>query len=193
MCGRFFIDPDDRDYAAIMRRAGRIAEHPDSIGTAKAEEVFPGDTVLTVAAGGVPEAMRWGFTPGDGAKRLVINARSETLASRPMFRGPLASGRCLIPASFYYEWRCSDGSRRKYALSPEGNRLFYMAALWRDEPCGRVCVIITRPASEAVSFVHDRMPLIIPYSSCAAWLDTRTNGAALLGCWEDSPILEEIG
>ena len=188
MCGRFFIDPDDRDYAAILRRS----ERREAIGGAEGGEVCPGELAVAVVRGGVPETMRWGFKPANGGKGLIINARSETLAQRPMFRGSLASGRCLIPASFYYEWRRADGAKQKYALRTEGERLFYLAALYRDQPDGRVFVVITRPASEKVAFVHERMPLIMPYASCAAWLDPCADGEALLGCWQDSPVLEEI-
>jgi putative SOS response-associated peptidase YedK len=50
--------------------------------------------------------MRWGIVPAwkHGSAPLLINARSETAATKPMFRKALQSRRCLIPANGFYEW-----------------------------------------------------------------------------------------
>ena len=55
--------------------------------------------------------MKWGYQlPGT----LVINARAETVAEKPLFRDSVRSRRCLIPSTGFYEW---DGQKRKYLFT----------------------------------------------------------------------------
>jgi len=79
----------------------------------------------------------WGFQSPHSVSP-VINARSETLVERPMFKNLLSTHRCLIPADGFYEWK----GRQPYYFQPPGKQLFGFAGLWQN---GR-CVIITRAA-----------------------------------------------
>lgn len=133
-------------------------------------EIFP-TNIVPVVTGEGPIAMRWGFAMHDSS-RPIINSRVETLLEKPMFRKPALENRCLIPAAFYYEWRDQGQGKIKHKLRPEGNSLIYMAAIARLEKDKPVPVfsIITRAASLNVVAIHDRMPIILPYSAQKDWL-----------------------
>jgi len=103
----------------------------------------------------------WGFQSPHSVSP-VINARSETLVERPMFKNLLSTHRCLIPADGFYEWK----GRQPYYFQPPGKQLFGFAGLWQN---GR-CVIITRAADRNMQGIHDRMPIILPPSRWNDWL-----------------------
>ena len=114
--------------------------------------------------------MRWGYTL-EGGRRL-INARSETAATRPMFRDGMRQRRCAVPATNYYEWQRAGGARKeKYTIRPADGELFYMAGIYRIESGRPVFTILTREPAEPVAFIHDRMPVILPTDLVADWLD----------------------
>jgi putative SOS response-associated peptidase YedK len=138
-----------------------------------------------------PRVMQWGFARFDG-KGKVINARSETALEKAMFRTPMLSrpaspadartGRCLIPATGYFEWETRGKQKIKYKLRPAGEGLFTFAGLYRSEAGAKtpVFVILTAPAAEGISFIHDRMPLILPPERREAWLGDAAGAAKLL-------------
>jgi putative SOS response-associated peptidase YedK len=130
--------------------------------------------------------MQWGFSRFDG-KGKIINARSETVLEKNMFRTPMLSaqgqsGRCLIPATGYFEWETRDKQKIKYKLRPAREGMFTFAGLYRSETGTDtpVFVILTAPAAEGISFIHDRMPLILPPESRQAWLNDADSAAKLL-------------
>ena len=123
--------------------------------------------------------MRWGFQPawmrGDGQRPPPINARGESLLERPMFRGSVAHGRCLIPADGFYEWKAVPGRKTKQPMyiRLKGGDLFAFAGLYvqgRDD-VGETCVIVTTAANEVLSPIHERMPVILERDAEMRWLD----------------------
>lgn len=105
----------------------------------------------------------WGFrNPRDGSP--VINARSETLPERSMFKHLLATNRCLVPADGFYEWK----GKQPYYFQLGDEHLFAFAGLWHDDRC----VIITREADANMKGIHNRMPVILPWSESHRWLET---------------------
>lgn len=167
MCGRFYINAecDARELAQVI---DTISRKPEALGVRTSGEVCPGD-MIAVLAGTQIVPMRWGYRAG---KRLIINARSETIGERPMF---MRGGRCLIPASGYYEW---NADKQRYAYDAQGGVL-YMAGLFRMEPGERTacCVILTREAAAEFAQVHERMPVLLGGADRRAWL----NGAPAQG------------
>lgn len=187
MCGRFYTDFDDEQYREMLALLYLKSERDAGLLMLKNGEVFPTDTVAALDAEG-PRAMRWGFARFDG-KGKVINARSETALEKNMFRAPMMTnpglpqtGRCLIPASGYFEWETREKQKIKYKLHPAKEGLFTFAGLYRSE-VGQdtpVFVILTAPASGGISFIHDRMPLILTPEQREAWLDDPTSAGKLL-------------
>lgn len=172
MCGRYYIDTDDNceQLRQMIEEINRTQANTEAHAQMKTGEIFPTDIVPVIGQTG-PVLMKWGFA---GFQRPLINARSETAHTKPMFRALLLERRCLIPASGYYEWKAPDTSGRrkqKYALY-RAHEPIYMAGIWRMEQAAQVpaFVILTRDAAPGISDIHHRMPLILPSDACGAWL-----------------------
>ena len=129
--------------------------------------------------------MRWGFQPAwmknDGQRPPPINARSESLLERPMFRGSVAHGRCLIPADGFYEWKAMPGRKTKQPIyiRLKGGPLFAFAGLHvrGKNDVGDTCVIVTMAANDVLSSIHERMPVILDPEAEQAWLDPNLDDA----------------
>ncbi len=139
------------------------------------------------------EGLRWGLVPHWAKDEKVgygmINAREETLLEKPSFKKLIATaeGRCLIVADGFYEWmKAEDPKQKKMPMryGIDGDELFSFAGLWTTwtSPDGATidsCTIITTPANDLVSAVHDRMPSILSdRESEVAWLDMAVDGSA---------------
>lgn len=185
MCGRYYIETDDKEsrIREIIDEINKKYENEPELTAMKTGEIFPTDVVPAVTAE-EPKLMKWGF-PRFGGKGQVINARLESADEKPLFRQSFAGRRCLLPASNYFEWE-KTGTKKKYAIGLR--EPLFMAGLYRFEESMQlpVFVILTRPAAESLSFIHDRMPVILPKAMQEKWL-TGTAGVqeVLNGSVED--------
>ncbi|MHB8216042.1 MAG: SOS response-associated peptidase [Candidatus Sulfotelmatobacter sp.] len=138
--------------------------------------------------------MRWGLIPSwskdiSGAA-MMINARSETAATKPAFRDPLSSRRCLVPADGFYEWRRAGNTKQPYCFEVNDGELFAFAGLWDrwKDPSGqwvKSCSILTTTPNAVTSSVHDRMPVILDRADYDLWLDPgTTNVEAISKMWK---------
>ena len=187
MCGRYFTDFDGAEYREMLTMLYHKNDQGANRLMLNKREVFPTDLAVALDPSG-PRAMRWGFSRFDGKGR-IINARSETALEKSMFRTPMCShmpaaqtGRCLIPASGYFEWETREKQKIKYKLRPAKEGVFTFAGLFRSEAGAEtpVFVILTAPAAEGISFIHDRMPLILSPEQREAWLNDADSAARLL-------------
>jgi putative SOS response-associated peptidase YedK len=106
-----------------------------------------------------------------GPSRLVINARAETVAQRPMFRAAFSTRRCLIPADGFFEWDRTRKPRQPWWFHRANGHPLAFAGLvddHADEPPR--FVIITVPAAGGVEQIHDRMPAIVAREAVDPWL-----------------------
>ncbi len=189
------FSPELRPYVEAANRAPLKARMVDRLARPlKTEgEIRPTDMVPVVAPGrtGAPAVfpMVWGFSnPKTGGP--VINCRVESAAEKPMWKEAWRSHRCVIPASWYYEWEhlpAPDGKTRtgaKYMIRPKGYPLTWLAGLYRLEDSGGlkypVFSILTREPGESIRFIHDRMPLILPRETVRNWLRPDTNPEELV-------------
>ncbi len=124
-------------------------------------------------------SLRWGLIPSWAKEAAIgsklINARSETLAEKPSFRGPLKSRRCLVPADGFYEWLKTDAGKQPYRIALADGGVFAFAGLWdRWALPGQDAVesftIITTAANELLSPIHDRMPVMLDPAAYDLWL-----------------------
>lgn len=156
--------------------------------------VAPG-TDIPVVRDGDPgreiSLMRWGLVPRWAKDHRIgsklINARSETVATKPSFRSAFAKRRCLVPATGFYEWkkRGSDAkSKQPFYLHLKGEPLFAMAGLCEENTSGESplysCTILTTDASEEIAEIHSRMPVVIQEADFARWLDPARDQAGLM-------------
>jgi putative SOS response-associated peptidase YedK len=129
------------------------------------------------------EKLHWGLVP-HWAKNIstgykMINARIETIATKPSFREAFKKRRCLIPADGFYEWSGSKGNKQPFFITLPDEKPFAFAGLWetwwdkenQGEPY-RSFTIITREASASLKHIHDRMPAILHPDTYEAWLDS---------------------
>ena len=122
---------------------------------------------------------RWGLVNSwaKDRKRAAqqINARAETLASRPAFKEAFSKRRCVVPADGFFEWVGPKGDRKPiWFHRPDGGLILFAGLYesWRPEPDGweRTFTIITTDANQVVERVHDRMPVILPEEQVDEWL-----------------------
>ncbi|HET9949639.1 MAG TPA: SOS response-associated peptidase [Longimicrobiales bacterium] len=127
--------------------------------------------------------LTWGFVPASAAEPRpgIVNARSESLHSRPAFREAFDRRRCLVPANGFYEWTSEDGAKIPHWIHPEDGALVSFAAIWErwsrpGAPTRYTFAILTRPASPEVAPLHDRMPVIVRPADRDRWLDRTLSG-----------------
>lgn len=184
MCGRFGLTRPER---LDLERFG-IAELP---ALSPRYNIAPGDHILTVRVRSgerVADLVRWGFVPhwsrsADGGS---VNARGDSAFTKPSFRDAMRLRRCLIPADLFYEWQAVPGHKQKqpYAIRMKGGEVFALGGIWDywKPPDGEglaSCAILTTEPNTLLTPIHDRMPVIVPPSKYAMWLDYRTPAPAL--------------
>lgn len=184
MCGRFTLRASPVELAEYFN----LFPVPDVL---PRPNIAPTQTVLGIVLDSestdfVARNFRWGLVPSwaddprIGAR--MINARGETVATKPAFRSAFKRRRCLIPADGFYEWKPIAPRKKKQPvfIGLKGERLFAFAGLWEiwqgsDGVEIASCTIITTNANPLVATVHDRMPVILSPDDCAAWLDPAAN------------------
>ena len=209
MCGRYVSVAADADLVAefdALDMTGEDAHEPDY-------NIAPTDPVRVVVnrplrgadgtAAGPPvrqlRVVRWGLVPSwskdaSGCARM-INARIESVMSKPAFRRAYAARRCLVPADGWYEWQVVDtehGPRKQamYMTAADGHGLAFagLYEFWGERPNTlTTCAIITSPAEGVLGEIHDRMPLLLPRTSWERWLDPSVDDPAdLLRPWDEA-------
>lgn len=181
MCGRYFID-DSHDAVELHEIIESLNRRSNSNQIKMSGEIFPTDTVPVIANNRSMVrsafAMAWGYTLPNGKR--IINARSETAIEKTLFRDGMMQRRCVVPASNYFEWERRGTRKTKYAIRPDSDGLMYMAGIYRVENGFPVFSILTREPAESISFIHDRMPVILPAGIIADWINPRYKAEEIL-------------
>ena len=169
MCGRYLVEIDATELKQIIESAETSAdERLDKLSFYfRGGEIFPSNNAPVITASGAC-FMIWGFPSIAPNHQPHINARSETASTSKTFGEAMATRRCVIPASAYFEWKPTGKKRKeKYKFTLKDRSPLYMAGIYSDDG---YFAILTRDASPALSHIHDRMPLIIPKSAIQGWL-----------------------
>ena len=139
--------------------------------------------------------MKWGYS----GKTLLMNARTETAASKPTFKDDWLKHRCIVPASWYYEWEHrlgNDGKKHtgeKYMIQLQDSTMTWLCGLYRIEEGLPHFVILTREPGEGIRFIHDRMPLILPERLINEWIRPDVKPENLLGEALTEMVFEKAG
>lgn len=141
------------------------------------------DIVRSTEKGRELSRARWGLVPSWWSKSMrelpsTINARIETVASKPMFRSAYRARRCIIPASGFYEWTGEKGDKTPHFFSAaDGAPVLAFAGLWEiwsNRESGEEitsATILVMDADQYVGIVHDRMPVTLTEPEITPWLD----------------------
>ena len=194
MCSRYYMEENSKDLKPYVdrvkalplshRMVAAFAKPLRTKGEIKPTDIAPviapsWDRKLTVYP------MLWGFTnPKEGGSPL-FNCRVESAAAKPFWKEAWRKRRCVIPASYYFEWehlKSSDGKTQpgqKFLFQPKGCTITYLAGLYRlEEKNGvkfPVFTVLTREAGESIRFIHERMPVVLPRNAAKSWLDLETD------------------
>lgn len=190
MCGRFIQIADPQRVRAYI---GEAEVEPGVSGSfTPSYNVAPTREVLAVLNTSPPRItlLRWGLIPfwtKDGSQsKALINARAETLETRPSFREPFRRRRCMIFADGFYEWDKKSKPKTPYLVRMRDRQPFAMAGLWDEwtdrttNESVRSCTIVTTEANGIVSPIHDRMPAILRPESYPLWLAVGASDPAAL-------------
>ena len=113
----------------------------------------------------------WGLKPTWSDGRVApINARSESVATSPMFRGAFKSRRCVVAASGFYEWQRVNGSKQPWYITRADGEAMLLAGLFEIGHGGTTFTIITTSANTLMGTIHDRMPAVLEPESVQRWL-----------------------
>ena len=194
MCCRYFIDETTDELFPYIRSAAQSKLAEKMVARLarpfkQSGEINPSDMVPVVARSksGISTAfpMVWGFR-SPVSNTPIFNARSESAREKPMFRDSWQSRRCIVPASYFFEWGKSpeSGEKIKYAIQPKGATSMWMAGLYRYEQQGDftypVFTILTRESVGTMATIHERMPVILPQSEIERWIDPEENADRLM-------------
>lgn len=148
------------------------------------------------------KGLRWGLIPrwakDHRMGHKLINARSETAATKPSFREALAKRRCLIPADGFYEWERTEAGKQPFYFHMADHSPFAFAGLWERwrSPDGEVitsCTVLTTVANALLAPIHDRMPVILSPGNYEPWLDPRLTDAQqlqpLMASYDATPMI----
>lgn len=187
MCGRFTLTVDPAD----LQDAFPQFTFPEKY--APRYNISPTQPILAIPNDGKSNAdffvwgliPSWAKDPSIGSK--LINARSETLAEKPSFRGGFKYHRCLILADGFYEWKTQPGTKIKvpHFIRLKSGKPFAFAGLWDtwQSPDGgavKSATIITTSPNRLMAPIHNRMPVILPPDAYAQWLDPAARPAESL-------------
>lgn len=187
MCGRYELHTNPAAIALAFGLAWPPEIHP-RYNIAPTQQV----PIVRVNAAGERELVqvrwglvpRWARDPSIGAR--MINARAESVVTKPAYRTAFRRHRCLLPADGFYEWRTrADGSRRPVRVGMKDGGVFGLAGLYERwlSPDGEpldTCAIVTTNANALLAPLHDRMPVIVPSAAYEEWLDPATSDPELL-------------
>jgi putative SOS response-associated peptidase YedK len=208
MCGRFVAASPPDELANYFGTPPVEEELAESFNVAPTAKIY---AVRAPAQSRELTVMRWGLVPfwskdlKIGAR--MINARSETVDSKPAFRSAFKKRRCLIPVDGFYEWAMLDdpdqkGSKKKqpYFIHRADDERSVFAGLWerwhpRDEDGARIedaepldtCTILTCEPNQTMAKIHNRMPVLLAPGSWDQWLDPKSDPTAMLPLLKAAP------
>lgn len=194
MCTRYALEyelPELRDIIESASRSTLASMFLDTHGRPIVTdgEVRPTDIVPVIAPNSKGHRsvfpMQWGYLSRDN-KRTLFNARTETAGHKPTFKASWKSMRCIIPASYYFEWqhyKSPDGKVKtgdRFTIQPAGYTVTWLCGLYRIESGYPVFVVLTKEPTPELAVIHDRMPLMLPEDKIEDWINPSSNPENLI-------------
>lgn len=185
MCGRYANARHDGDLLRDFQVASIVDDPPEPSWNVAPTD--PGRVVLERIVNGEPDrqlrTLRWGLIPFWAKDPKVaskhINARSETVTTKPAFKSAAVKHRCVVPADGYYEWMVAEDGKHPMYLYGDG--VLGFAGLYEirrdfDDPDAFLWTytILTCTATDELGHIHDRSPVVVPPDLVDSWLDPGT-------------------
>jgi len=176
MCGRYKICKPVSKTVDLVKTNIKV-EDTDNYNAHPSQKL---PIIRAYTNGKALELCEFGYVPGWSKKiekfSPLINARKETLMEKVTFKNLIQTSRCLVLADGYYEWKREEKSKIPYHFAKEGDELMFFAAIHQNN---QFC-IITREATENVSQIHHREPLIINQSQINNYLNVKKDAMEIL-------------
>ncbi len=180
MCGRFSLTATPQEVAQLLGLDG-LEDFPPRYNIAPTQPVLMAN--IDAANNKVATLVRWGLVPSwvkdPRDFTLLLNARSETAATKPSFRNAMRHKRTLIPASGFYEWHRAGDKKQAYWIAPANGNIVMLGGLmetWSSADGSEIdsgC-ILTTSSNRQMSKIHHRMPVVIKPEDFDRWLDCKS-------------------
>jgi putative SOS response-associated peptidase YedK len=196
MCGKYSLRKDPSEY---LRHAFPGIQFDASFEFQPIENVCPAsDMPVLLNAKETPflTLLRWGLIPSWSKEEKpgtgIINARSETVGSKPSFKASFRRKRCVVPIDSYYEWKKKENVKTPYRFFKQDEPHLLLAGLWDEweRPAGllRTFCVLTTEANSSVADVHDRMPVVLTVNRAHEWLATNEDTSKFSSFFEPSKL-----
>ena len=149
MCGRF-------NFSNQSDLKNKIPEKVSS-----SFNFAPSQKILAINSSDNVVALDWGYKPQWLKQGQIINAQSETLKTKPTFKGFLE---CYVPINGWYEWLKEKNGKQPYYLHTDQDTV-YIKSIIKE----KTIILLTTSASENISHIHHRMPLIVKEPDFNSW------------------------
>ncbi|MBW0485245.1 hypothetical protein O181_024960 [Austropuccinia psidii MF-1] len=226
MCGRFALSLNQKDLEVALKNIGLQVDqwlnenqYRPNFNLAPQDRAAVVRRVTSKEPDLQMDCMKWGVVPHwtesppmNGALLNTINARDDkVLESRGLWNSLKPTKRCIIPCEGFFEWQTKGKEKIPHFTKRTDGKLMCLAGLWDSVKYKgeteelHTFTIITTSSSKYLSFLHDRMPVILPdQASMEAWLDTSSSEwsfklAGLLKPFEEEsglvcyPVPKEVG
>jgi putative SOS response-associated peptidase YedK len=185
MCGRFYLDvlADEMIELFGLSSAPKLSAQYN---IAPSQDI---PAIKSIAGKRELVLLHWGLIPSWAKDKKfayrTINARAESVETKPSFRAAFRHRRCLIPASGFYEWKAIPQGKQPYCITCVDKKPFAFAGLyehWEGIDGEKIdsCTIIVTEAKGEIATIHDRMPVILTPDNYDAWLDEGTKDPVIL-------------
>ncbi len=191
MCGRFTVSVDIEEVEQFLKENFDINDLPNDFIIPR-YNIAPGQDIISIINDGGKNrvgSLNWGFVPhftkNEKQTFKIINAKSETLATKPSFKDSFINKRCLIIADGFYEWKKVNKKKIPFYIKLKNKKMFTFAGLWssykRDDGSKHYsCTIITTKANDLFQPIHERMPVIMTKVAERIWLNPNIKDIKML-------------
>lgn len=174
MCNHFRWD----DPKKVLEEAGLVADENEVRLAEVQTEFWPKYPVPVVvqAERRTLTTMRWGVWPfyeSTMPSRLPNDARDDSLFTKSIWKGPVAKGRCLVPADTFFEWAGPPRGKWEVMFQRLDKGPFFIGGVWSRDPAGDgrgFAIVTTKPNALLAAVPHERMPLILDRPSALVWI-----------------------
>lgn len=190
MCGRFTLAISATELATYIVHRYHISGQLPNVQLPQFN-IAPSNQVVSIIHDGKNYrigTLKWGFQHADGSLEIpftMLNAKAETLWTKPMFKTAVLKQRCVILADSFYEWDKVDKTKKPKRIYTTDQKIFPMAGIWTttvklNGSKEHTVAIVTTAANALVASLHDRMPVILNEADEQVWLNPIINDETIL-------------